>query len=135
MKRSLILGGFLLGAAFIALGASFIAPVAMSAADQHDKRLYDREGRDYHVYNTQEDRSYRIYLEEQHVDYREFGHLDPAQQRQYFEWRREHPDQILFKDESSRRSAFGPPNEMRSLGRRAGRAEKPSVGNAPVPSR
>ena len=92
MTRSLILSGFLLGAAFI-------TPVAMTADDHHDKRYYDRDGHDYHVYNNQEDRAYRAYLTEQHQDYREFRRAKPAQQQQYFNWRHDHPDNTLFKIE------------------------------------
>ena len=65
MKRFVILTGFLLGVAFI-------APLAMKADDHHDRRYYDRDGRDYHMYDNQEDRAYRIYLGEHHRDYREF---------------------------------------------------------------
>jgi len=90
MKR--FLGVFLLGAASL-------APVVMTADDHHDKRYYDREGRDYHVYNSQEDRAYRVYLGEQHRDYREFNKVNRSQQQQYFKWRHEHSDQVLFKVE------------------------------------
>jgi len=92
MKRFQIFGGFLLGAALL-------APIAMTAEEHHDKRYYDREGRDYHVYNDQEDRAYRVYLGEQHQDYREFRRAKPAQQQLYFKWRHEHPDSVLFKVE------------------------------------
>jgi hypothetical protein len=91
MKRLLILGGFLAGAALL-------APIA-TAADRHDKRYYDRDGRDYHVYNNQEDRAYRAYLGEQHRDYREFRTMKRNQQQQYFKWRHEHPDRALFNIE------------------------------------
>jgi hypothetical protein len=91
MKRVLILGGFLLGTAFF-------AQVAM-ADDHHDKKYYDRQGRDYHVYNKQEDRAYRAYLEQQHQSYREFNKTKRNQQEQYFKWRHEHPDNTLFKVE------------------------------------
>lgn len=90
-KRFLILGGFL-------FGAVCLAPIAM-AADHSDKRYYDKQGRDYHVYNNQEDRAYRVYLGEQHQDYREFRRVKPPQQQQYFKWRHEHPDNTLFKVE------------------------------------
>lgn len=92
MKRFLILGGLLMAAAFL-------APVAVTADDHHDKRYYDRDGRDYHVFNDQEDRAYRIYLGEQHREYREFSRTKAAQQREYFRWRHEHPDHVLFKVE------------------------------------
>jgi hypothetical protein len=91
MKRFQIFGGFLLGAALL-------APVALTA-DDHDKRYYDRQGHDYHVYNDQEDRAYRVYLGEQHQEYREFRKAKPAQQQLYFKWRHDHPDSAIFKVE------------------------------------
>ncbi|MBZ5575336.1 MAG: hypothetical protein LAP40_02105 [Acidobacteriia bacterium] len=91
MKRFLILSGFVVGAALL-------APLA-TADHHHDKRYYDRDGRDYHVYNNQEDRAYRVYLGEQHRDYREFRKMNRHDQQQYFRWRHEHSDQTLFKIE------------------------------------
>jgi hypothetical protein len=91
---------------FLILSALFVsfaltAPVALRADDHHDKRYYDRDGRDYHTWDTDghEDRAYRVYLGEQHRDYREFRRVKPVQQREYFRWRHEHPDQVLFKVE------------------------------------
>ena len=91
MKRFQILGGLLLGAALL-------VPVAVSAAD-HDKKYYDRDGKDYHTWNAQEDRAYHAYLGEQHQSYVEFRKVKPAQQQVYFKWRHEHPDNTLFKVE------------------------------------
>jgi hypothetical protein len=76
-----------------------MAPVAMRADDHHDKRYYDRDGRDYHTWNSQEDRAYRVYLTDQHRDYREFQKTKAVQQREYFKWRHDHPDHVLFKVE------------------------------------
>jgi hypothetical protein len=80
-------------------GATFIAPAAMMADDHHDKRYYDREGHDYHTWNGGEDRAYRVYLGEQHREYREFNKTKAPQQREYFKWRHDHPDHVLFKVE------------------------------------
>jgi hypothetical protein len=85
-------------------GAAMVAPITMSADDHHDnrgqdKRYYDKSGRDYHTWNDHEDRAYRIYLGEQHQDYREFNRVNAARQRQYFQWRHEHPDNLIFKIE------------------------------------
>ena len=88
MKRSLVLSGFL-------VAATLLAPLAATAEDKHDKRYYDKSGKDYHVYNNQEDRAYRVYLGEQHRDYREFGKTKAAEQQQYFKWRHEHSDAQL----------------------------------------
>jgi hypothetical protein len=92
MHRFLILSGFLLGAALL-------APVAVNADDHHDKRYYDRDHKDYHQWNNQEDRAYRVYLGEQHRDYRDFSKANRNDQSQYFRWRHEHPDSMLFKVE------------------------------------
>jgi len=81
------------------VGATLIAPVAMRAADHHDKRYYDREGHDYHTWDGQEDRAYRVYLGEQHRDYRVFNKTKASEQRDYFKWRHGHPNDVLFKVE------------------------------------
>src|SRR5438094_771038 len=74
MHRLLILGGLLLGTAII-------TPMVVRAdGDDHPynkryydhKRYYDRDGRDYHVWNDREDRAYRSYLGEQRREYREW---------------------------------------------------------------
>jgi len=55
MRRFLILTA-------IFLGAALVVPVAMRADNHHDKRYYDLDAHDYHTWNNQEDRAYRIYL-------------------------------------------------------------------------
>lgn len=77
-------------------GVSIVAPVAMRADDRHDRRYYDRDHRDYHAWNDHEDRAYRIYLGERHREYREFARIDAGQRRDYFRWRHEHPDNVIF---------------------------------------
>ena len=77
-------------------GVTLSAQVAVRV-DTH--RYYDREGRDYHTWNSQEDRAYRTYMTEQRRDYREFRKTKPAQQSEYFRWRHTHPDNTLFKVE------------------------------------
>jgi hypothetical protein len=67
MQRALVLGGLLRGSAFL-------VPFAR-AGGHSEKRYYDRDGRDYHVYDSHEDRAYRFYLGERHRDYREFHTL------------------------------------------------------------
>jgi len=89
---------FLIVTAFFAV-ASLTSPLALKAEDHHDKRYYDRDAHDYHAWNGQEDRAYRMYLEEQHRQYRDFGRTKSAQQREYFKWRHGHPDNVLFKIE------------------------------------
>jgi hypothetical protein len=92
MHRFLIVSGFLLGAAGL-------VPVAARAQDHQDKRYYDRSGHDYHTWNNQEDKAYRVYLGEQHREYVQFPKVKRTQQTEYFKWRHEHPDNTLFKVE------------------------------------
>jgi hypothetical protein len=44
-------------------------------------------GRDYHVWNESEDRAYRFYLNDQHVEYREWRRAQGPDQLAYFWWR------------------------------------------------
>jgi hypothetical protein len=85
VKHFLMLGGLL-------MAASLIAPVAVSADDNNnrDKRYYDRDGKDYHTWNGDEDRQYRAYLVEQHRVYVPFVKVKVRQQREYFKYRHEH---------------------------------------------
>ncbi len=85
MKHFLILGGLL-------VAASFIAPVAVMADGRHQReiRYYDRDGRDYHTWNDQEDREYRQYLVERHRNCVVFTKARPPQRREYFRYRHEH---------------------------------------------
>jgi len=91
MRRFLILSA-------LVLSTTLIGPAISQAAggDHHEKRYYDRDGRDYHTWNDNEDRAY---LQEQHQDYREFRMVKRDRQQQYFKWRHEHPDNTLFKVE------------------------------------
>ena len=85
MKHFLILGGLM-------MAASLISPVAIMADDDHhgEKRYYDRDGRDYHYWNDNEDRQYRTYLVEQHRAYVPFVKVDVRRRREYFRYRHEH---------------------------------------------
>ncbi len=80
-------------------GVSVVVPTTMSAQVSPAKRYYDRDHRDYHTWDDHEDRAYRIYLGEHHQDYREFAQINAARQREYFRWRHEHPDNVIFKAE------------------------------------
>jgi len=85
----------------LALSITLIGSVAGRAegANHNEKRYYDRNGKDYHTWNGNEDRAYRSYLQEQHQDYRTFDKVKKPQQQQYFTWRHTHPDNTLFKVE------------------------------------
>jgi hypothetical protein len=73
------------------LGASLMAPVAVFAADH---RYYDRDHRDWHEWNENENRAYRHWLMEERREhqYREYRRLSAERQREYWRWRHEHTD-------------------------------------------
>jgi hypothetical protein len=84
---------------FLFLTAALTASAAPKAAAQEvvvttgdHSRYYDRNHRDYHVWNDREDRSYRVYLGERHRDYREFHLNNQREQSRYWSWRHSHPD-------------------------------------------
>jgi Ni/Co efflux regulator RcnB len=85
------------------LSFTLAAPVALQADNRdhdHDKvkRYYDREARDWHEWNEREERAYRRYLEEKRREYHDWGKARREDQRDYWKWRHEHSDTILFPD-------------------------------------
>ena len=78
--------------------AALMTPVTTMAQEHREKKYYDREGRDYHSWDDHEDRAYRVYLGEQHREYREFGRTKAVQQQEYFKWRHGHPDEVIVKE-------------------------------------
>ena len=96
----------------LALGAALVAPVAIRAQEEHKttttttttetKRYYDPVEKDYHMWNDQEDRAYRVYLREKHQDYVEFPKVKVTEQREYFRWRHHHPDSVIVTTEKER---------------------------------
>ena len=98
--RTVLFVGMLLSV--LMLGAALSVPVAARAADGGDKkpqvkRYYDQKNKDYHEWNDNEDKAYRSYLGENHHAYVDFAKVKAPQRQQYFDWRHEHPDSILFK--------------------------------------
>ena len=91
---SVFLAGALLATPGIVGAAN--PPVPNGQEEHHEQveqhRYYDRQHKDYHNWNEGEDRSYRIYLGEQHREYRDFSRNSRAQQQAYWNWRHEHPE-------------------------------------------
>ena len=50
--------------------------------------------RDYHRWDDREDRTYRIYWGDRYKDrkFREYRRMKREEQRDYWRWRHEHPD-------------------------------------------
>ena len=88
MKRQ---GLFLAG---LFLAAALVAPMATktSATPQVSVRVYDRDHKDYHNWDDNEDRSFRVYLGETHREYHPFVELKVKEQNAYWNWRHHHPD-------------------------------------------
>ena len=55
-------------------------------------RVYDEPRRDYHRWDGREERAYRLYLGERHIEYRDFRRLNRREQDGYWAWRHNHPD-------------------------------------------
>jgi hypothetical protein len=75
------------------MGAMLTVPIATVAnAQRHNaQRYYDSGRRDYHEWNDNEDRAYRHWLQERHKKYRDWKHASKADQRAYWRWRHDHP--------------------------------------------
>lgn len=79
------------------LAAALVAPVSIMAAAARQSasvqvRVYDRDHKDYHNWDDNEDRAYRGYLTEQHITYRAYNKQNHKAQSQYWNWRHSHPD-------------------------------------------
>jgi hypothetical protein len=57
-----------------------------------EKRIYDRDHKDYHNWDQREDAAYRHWLEERHEAYRDYAKLNAKRQAEYWKWRHEHSD-------------------------------------------
>jgi type II secretory pathway pseudopilin PulG len=86
----------------IALLSALAVPVALSAQDRdhddHDRdnnhRVYDRQYRDYHNWNNDENGRYRQWYGSQYSgrSYRDYNKLSRKQQNDYWKWRHKNND-------------------------------------------
>jgi hypothetical protein len=78
------------------LGAALIAPVGMQAQAKRqncpDKGYYDRDRKDCHTWDANEDRAYQSWQTAQHKSQRDFAKRRATEQSQYWKWRHDHPD-------------------------------------------
>lgn len=75
----------------ILLAADSFAPMAISGCASR-VRVCDEYHGDYHYWNDREERAYRMWLAERRYEYREFSRLNKEEQRDYWNWRHNHPD-------------------------------------------
>jgi hypothetical protein len=87
------------------LAGALATPVAMMAAaspqedrnhdnrqgDDNNKRYYDKQHKDYHTWDSNEDHAYQRYQTEHHQS-RAFVQLNTRQQSVYWNWRHSNPD-------------------------------------------
>jgi S-adenosylmethionine/arginine decarboxylase-like enzyme len=76
----------------VLLAIGLTAPLVM-AQDQNSRRYYDKTHKDYHRWNDNEQKSYTVFLNENHIAVHTFSKARPAEQQQYWNWRHEHPDE------------------------------------------
>lgn len=73
------------------LFAALASTPLLVMADDHDKRYYDREHKDYHAWNADENRAWSHYAQEQHYKTSDWAHAKREQQAAYWKWRHDHP--------------------------------------------
>ncbi len=89
MKRK----NLFLGSLF--LSAALIAPMAMQARPAPQVigvKIYDRDHKDYHVWDDREGHAYAQYRVEHPKVVVDFNKSSKKQQRDYWTWRHAHPD-------------------------------------------
>jgi hypothetical protein len=79
------------------LTAAIAAPVAILAAPVPQEarvqvRVYDKQHKDYHNWDDNENRSWGQYLNENHKNSHEFSKANKREQSSYWNWRHSHPD-------------------------------------------
>ena len=83
--------------ASLLLTTALAAPVSLLAAPAGQEasvqvRVYDRDHKDYHNWDERENRSWNMYLTENHRNSHEFKKANKKEQGQYWNWRHTHPD-------------------------------------------
>jgi len=80
----------------IFLAAALVAPGAIMAAPgpQADVqvRVYDSGHKDYHNWDDNENKSWGLYLSNNHKKSHEFKKASKKEQSNYWNWRHSHPD-------------------------------------------
>jgi hypothetical protein len=79
------------------LTAALVAPVTILAAPAPQEasvqfRVYDRNHKDYHNWDDNENRAWGQYQTEHHKNSHEFSKANKREQGQYWNWRHAHPD-------------------------------------------
>jgi len=87
-RKSLIISSLFLSAALVAP----VAITANAAPQSVSVKVYDRDHKDYHNWDDHEAKSYETFRGD-HPKYNvTFGKTKHSQQKNYWNWRHEHPD-------------------------------------------
>jgi hypothetical protein len=83
--------------ASLLLATALVAPVSILAAPVPQEarvqvRVYDKQHKDYHNWDNNENRSWNRYLAENHKNSHEFSKANKKEQGQYWNYRHSHPD-------------------------------------------
>jgi len=79
------------------LTAALAAPVAIMAAAKPQEasvqvRVYDKNHKDYHNWDDNENRAWGQFLVVNHRDHHEYAKSNKKEQGEYWDWRHAHPD-------------------------------------------
>ena len=86
---------FRFGYAALLAAALATGPITSVAVAQEGRTYHDRGHNDDHQWNSHEDQAYRIWVNENHRQYREFATIKESDRQRYWGWRHEHSDAIL----------------------------------------
>ena len=92
-RANYYIGSFFLVAALAAPVSIRAIPAAQEdhKQDEH-KRVYDKQHKDYHNWDDNENRAWGNFLTENHRDSHEFAKSNKKEQSEYWNWRHSHPD-------------------------------------------
>ena len=83
--------------ASLILTAALMAPAAILAASKPQSetvtvRVYDKDHKDYHNWDDNENRAWGVFLTTNHRKQHEFSKANKKEQSEYWNWRHSHPD-------------------------------------------
>jgi hypothetical protein len=89
------------------LTAAIAAPISLMAMPSPQDpsvqvRVYDKNHKDYHNWDDNENRAWGAYLTENHRHAHEYAKASKKEQSQYWNWRHAHPDDRDHHDNDRR---------------------------------
>jgi hypothetical protein len=89
-RANLYITSLFLTAALAAPGALMAVPAPQE--DHNQNRVYDKEHKDYHNWDDNENKAWGQYRTENHKDSREYSKANKKEQSEYWNYRHAHPD-------------------------------------------